>query len=54
MTEQEIRNKIYDEIMENKSLVEDAKLLGADAYLIASRTRWACAIIARGISSGDN
>jgi hypothetical protein len=49
MTEQEIRDKIYNEIMNNKEILEDSKALGSDAYLVASRTRWACAVIAKGL-----
>jgi hypothetical protein len=54
MTEQEIRDKIHDEIMAEQSLLEEAKQFGSDAYLVATRTRWACAIIARGKNNGDS
>jgi len=49
MTEQEIREKIAKEIMDCAEIVESAKELGSDAYLVAHRTRMACAVIAKGL-----
>lgn len=45
MNEQELREKIAKEIMDCKDIVEDAKELGSDAYLVAFRTRLACAAL---------
>lgn len=45
----ELRNQIYEEIMSNDEIMKDIKELGPDAYLAASRVRWACGLIAKGI-----
>ena len=47
--ELELRKKIYGEIMNNNDIIKDAKELGPDAYLAASRVRWACAVVAMGV-----
>jgi hypothetical protein len=50
-TEKQLRKSIYDDIMAESSLIEEAKELGSDAYLVAHRTRMACAIIALGLDT---
>ena len=45
----ELREQIAKEIMDCDEIVEAAKELGPDAYLVAHRTRMACAVIAKGL-----
>ena len=44
--EAELRKEIYDQIMSERDLVEDAKVLDSDAYFVAHRMRMSCASIA--------
>lgn len=44
------RGQIAQEIMKHQEeLLKDAKELGPDAYLVASRTIMACIVVARGL-----
>jgi hypothetical protein len=45
----ELREQIAREIESNETLLIDARELGSDAYLVAHRSRMACAAIARGL-----
>ena len=45
----ELREQIARDIESNELLLLDAKQLGSDAYLVAYRSRMACAAIARGL-----
>lgn len=45
----ELREQIARDIESNELLLLDAKQLGSDAYLVAHRSRMACAAIARGL-----
>ena len=49
LLEKQLREQIAKEIMDCTEIVENAKVLGPDAYLVAHRTRMACAVIAKGL-----